>query len=421
MKSSTLTLSQLVSLGIACALSVGCSPPPEAEPHCTPTPGTICTIAGTEVLGLSGDGGPAVDADLYWPVDMTIGPDGRNHIVDWNNHRIRTIDPATGIIETTAGVDGIGDGPIGPAVKSHFNHPTQVIFDDNGDMLIAAWHNSKIKHVDMTTRVLTDTCGDGIRAYEGDDGPASKASFDLTVSIALADDGKLYILDQANQRIRVVDEAGVVSHFAGDQCLVNECADGEVPEPCPGNQKMVCNLAENEPLCMATPGCLGGFAGDGEGLDKLRMKQPVSQSADPGGRILFDADGNILFSDILNHRVRKIDMTTKLVSTIVGSGEKGYAGDGGDAAKAKLNRPSDLALGADGTLYIADTYNSCVRAVKDGVITTVAGTCGEDGFSGDGGDATSATLSRPYGVEVAANGDLYIADTFNGRVRVVTK
>jgi hypothetical protein len=406
---------------LASAALVGCSSDPQPEPHCTPAPGTICTVAGTEVLGLAGDGGPAVAAELYWPMDMTIGPDGLHHIVDWNNHRIRSIDPTTGIIGTIAGVDGIGDGPIGPALESHFNHPTQVVFDGDDNMLIAAWHNSKIKHVDMKTMMLSDTCGDGLRAYKGDGGLAKTASFDLTVSMAFGPSGDLFILDQANQRIRRVDDKGVVSNYAGAQCVVNECAEGEVPEPCPNSQKMVCNLAANEKLCAATPGCLGGFAGDGETADQLRMKQPVSQSADPGGRIVFDAEGNLLFTDILNHRVRKIDSKTKIVSTIVGSGEKGYGGDGGDATKAKLNRPSDLAVGPDGTLYIADTYNSCIRAVKDGVIETVAGVCDEDGFEGDGASPTTAKLNRPYGIEVDTNGDLYIADTFNGRLRVVKK
>jgi DNA-binding beta-propeller fold protein YncE len=406
---------------LASAALTGCSADPQPEPHCTPAPGTICTVAGNDVMGLSGDGGPAIDAELYWPMDMTIGPDGLRHIVDWNNHRIRGIDPTTGFIRTIAGVDGIGDGPEGPALDSHFNHPTQVVFDPDGNMLIAAWHNSKIKHVDMKTMQLSDTCGDGLRAYKGDGGLAKTASFDLTVSMAFGKGGELYILDQANQRIRMVDDKGVVSNFAGDQCIVNECAEGEVPEACDGSQKMVCNKAMNGALCKATPGCIGGFAGDGETADKLRMKQPVSQSADPGGRLLVDAEGNVIFTDILNHRVRKIDGKTKVVSTIVGSGEKGYGGDGGDATKAKLNRPSDLALGPDGTLYIADTYSSCVRAVKDGTISTYAGVCGEDGFEGDGASPTTAKLNRPYGIEVDKNGDLYIADTFNGRVRVVKK
>ncbi|MBM4357351.1 MAG: hypothetical protein FJ096_04500 [Deltaproteobacteria bacterium] len=403
------------------AALLGCGPGPQPEPPCTPAPGTICTVAGTDVLGLAGDGGPAVEAELYWPMDLTIGPNGHHYLVDWNNHRIRSIDPKTGIIRTLAGVDGIGDGPVGPALESHFNHPTQVVFDGDDNMLIAAWHNSKVKHVDMKTMLLSDTCGDGLRAYKGDGGLAKTASFDLTVSLGFGPDGDLFILDQANQRIRRVDDKGLVSNYAGDQCVVNECADGETPEPCPNSQKLVCNLAANEALCMATPGCLGGFAGDGETADKLRMKQPVSQSADPGGRLLIDTNGDLYFSDILNHRVRKIDAQTKLVSTVVGSGEKGYSGDGGDATKAKLNRPSDLAFGPDGALYIADTYNSCIRAVKDGVIDTVAGSCDEDGFAGDGASPTTAKLNRPYGIALDANGDLYIADTFNGRLRVVKK
>ncbi len=406
---------------IAVAL-VACSPKAEtAEEHCTPSPGTICTIVGTDVLALAGDGAQATAASLYWPMDFTIGPDGNGYVVDWNNHRIRRIDKSTGVIQTIAGIDDLGDGPEGPATASHFNHPTQILFDGDDHMLIAAWHNSKIKSVDLKTGLLTDTCGDGLRAYKGDGGMAKAASFDLPVSIAFDALGTLYILDQANQRIRAVDDKGLVANYAGAACVINECADGEKPEPCPNSQKMVCNATMNAGLCTATPGCIGGFAGDGETAAAMRMKQPVSQSADPGGRLAFDAEGNLYFSDVLNQRVRRIDAKTKLVTTVVGSGEKGFAGDGGKATAAQLNRPSDLAFGDDGTLYLADTYNSCVRAVKDGVISTFAGTCGTTGFAGDGGQPTAALLHRPYGLEVAKNGDVYIADTFNGRIRVVTK
>ena len=393
---------------------------PLYEPKCAPAAGTICTISGTDSYGLTGDKGPANRASLYWPMDMNFGPGGNLYIVDWNNHRIRKIDKGTGVIDTVAGTDDIGDGPDGPALKSHFNHPTNIAFAKNGSMLIAAWHNSKVKTVDPSGNI-SDTCGDGRRAYSGDGGPATKASFDLPGALALGDDGTIFIMDQANQRIRAVDAGGTVSNFAGGTCLVSKCMDGEVPEACPGSQKKVCNAAMSPKACAQVPGCLGNFAGDGGPASDLLMAQPTSQAADPGGRMVLDKDGNLFFSDMLNNRVRKIDAKTKIVTTVAGSGMAGFAGDGGDATKAQLNRPSDLAVDKDGTLYIADTFNSCIRKVSAGQISTVAGQCGKDGLAGDGGKPTQALLNRPYGVELAANGDIYVADTYNSRVRVISK
>jgi sugar lactone lactonase YvrE len=109
-----------------------------------------------------------------------------------------------------------------------------------------------------------------------------------------------------------------------------------------------------------------------------------------------------------------------VITTIAGTGTAGFAGDGGPADAAPLNNPTDLDIGADGTLYIADTRNSCVRAVyTDGTIGTVAGVCGQAGFSGDGGAATDALLDRPYGIELDREDNLYIVDTYNHRIRIV--
>ncbi len=391
--------------------------------HCTPKSGTICTVVGTADLALAGDKGPANQASLYWPMDVVFGPNGNLYVVDWNNHRIRMVDKASGVIDTVAGIDDLGDGPVNvDATKSHFNHPTTVAFDKAGNMLIAAWHNSKIKAV-STTNILTDTCGDGKRAYNGDGGTADKASFDLPGGIAVAGDGTLYIMDQANQRIRAVDAmTHVVTNFAGADCLVNVCAMNEMPEACPNSQKKVCNLAMNAKMCTQIPGCVVGFSGDGGPASDIHMAQPVSQAADPGGRLTFDKNGDLFFADQLNHRVRKIDMKTKIVSTVAGKGTAGFSGDGGKATDAELDHPTDIAFAPDGTMYVADTFNHCVRAVKtDGTIATAVGQCTKSGFAGDEGKPTEALLSRPYGVEVGPNGDLYVADSYNGRVRVVSK
>jgi sugar lactone lactonase YvrE len=380
---------------------------------CDPAPGEICTIAGSGVAGFAGDEGAATDAKLYLPMDVTLA-DGVLYVMDWNNHRIRAVD-AGGTIRTVAGTGLLGDGPDGPALEHDFNHPTEVTIDPQGRLIIAAWHNSKIKVLDPTTGLVTDMCGTGGRSYLGDGGPANKAVLDLPASVAFDRGGNMYIMDQANQVIRRVDPAGNITRIAG-QCITTACQPGEAPVKCPMNDKWSCASAGDAEACMKP--CLGGFGGDDGPAMLARMSQPFGQAADPAGRMAIDDAGNILFADTKNHRVRRIS-ADGMITTIAGSGQAGFAGDGGPAREAQLSSPVDVVLAADGTLYIADTFNSCVRALgTDGTLRTAAGVCGQRGFAGDGGPATAANLDRPYGL-AAADGRLYIADTHNNRVRVV--
>jgi hypothetical protein len=170
--------------------------------------------------------------------------------------------------------------------------------------------------------------------------------------------------------------------------------------------------------------CTPGYGGDDAPSLNLRMAQPFGQSADPAGRIAFDAAGNLFFADTSNGLIRKIDAAgtvTRVAGTppVDGMPQTGYAGDGGSARDAKLFNPVDLAFDTDGTLYFSDVYNHCIRAIApSGTITTLAGTCGTAGNAGDGEDAKTALLKRPYGIELA-NGVLYIADTGNNSIRSV--
>lgn len=404
----------LTSLAFA---GCGSEPEEETETPCVAASGEICTIAGSGISGLGGDNGPALKADLYLPIDLTIAPDGETiYFPDWNNHMVRKI-AKDGTITTVAGTGFLGDGPPGPALESDFNHPTNIIFDAQGRMLIAAWHNSRIKRIDLTTNTLEDLAGTGKRAYSGNDGPAATADLDLPASIAFDSAGSLFVMDQANQVIRKIDNAGMISLYAG-QCIINACAMDEVPTACPMTNKLACNVA-NDPMACGKP-CSPGFA-DGP-KDAARLSQPFGQAADPAGRIAFDTQGNLLFADTTNHRVRKIDNATGMITTIAGKGTKGASGVTGPAIDAELNTPTDIAVDSDGSVFIADTQNSCVRKVDpSGMISTVAGVCGERGFAGDDGLATAAKLDRPYGIALDPAGNLYIADTYNQRLRRVAK
>jgi DNA-binding beta-propeller fold protein YncE len=339
------------------------------------TPGTICTIAGMAGIATRGDENvDPLQTGLYLVQDITVGPNGSIYMMDWNNHRIRELHADTGLVNTIVGIGELGDGPEGPALDALLNHPTQCSFDDAGNLWFAAWHNSRIDKVDLTTGMLSYEAGTGGRAFSGDGGDPMLADLDLP-SAVVHDGDRYFFSDQANQVIRMV-ENGVITTVAGV---------GKTPGYVDG------------------PGATAQFNGS------------VSQSAPPTSRIDF-FDGKIYVADSGNHAIRVIDTATWEVSTLAGTGEAGDAV--GAADQAQFYSPSDVEVAEDGTVYVADTLNSCVKRIKDGQVDVVAGICGEYGYEGDGVAATSAIFDQPYGVETA-NGMLYIADTYNHVVRAV--
>ena len=383
--------------------------------------GEIDTIAGTGINGTSDENVPARDANLALPLDVTVGPDGRPYVVDWLNHRIRVITD-DGRIQTVAGTGLMGVPQPGKATDADLDFPTGIAFDDAGRMLIAAWHNGRIVRVDLATDELELLYGNGDRSYKGDGGPAAEASFDMPFSVAHDPSGNLYILDEMNQLIRKVDGSGTITRFAG-QCIIEyvantPCAPGTPTRTCEGSDRLTC-AAEGEPYDGCNSFCTPSFAGDGGPALDARLSAGGSAPATPGGHIAFDAAGNLYVADRGNHRIRRID-TNGIITTVAGIGSRGYAGDHGPATDAELDGPSDIAIGSDGTVYVADNLNSCVRAFRPGgVIRTVAGKCGERGFGGDRGPATEALLNRPHGIALDGDGNLYIADTYNHRIRIV--
>jgi sugar lactone lactonase YvrE len=338
--------------------------------------GIITTVAGNGVFGFAGDGGAATSASLNSPAGVALDASGNLYIAEYANHRIRKVDAATGIITTVAG-NGIntfaGDG--GAATSASLSHPNGVALDASGNLYIADYGNSRIRKVAAATGIITTVTGNGVFGFAGDGGAATSASLYFPTGVALDASGNLYIADPRTQRIRKVDAAsGIITTVAGNGVL--------------------------------------GFAGDGGPATSANL-------ASPSG-VALDASGNLYIADIGNERIRKVDAASGIITTAAGSGVLGFAGDDGAATSASLASPWGVALDASGNLYIADYFNHRIRKVDatTGIITTVAGN-GTATFAGDGGAATSANLNYPVGVAVDASGNLYIADFRNQRIRKV--
>ncbi len=389
--------------------------------------GIITTIAGTGVRGYSGDGGPAVAAQLSLPSVVALDGEGNLYIADTYNNRIRRVD-SSGIISTIAGTgeDGFsGDG--GPAVASLLNRPSGVAVDGNGNLYIADTENQRIRRVDAAGTITT-IAGTGEEGYGGDSGPAVAALLDYPNGLAIDIVGNLYIVDSGNHRIRRVDSSGMITTIAGTgeggysgdggpavtaQLLfpTGIVADGA------GNL-YVADTDNQRIRRINSSGTITTLAGTGEQVFGGEGGPAVeAQLAYPRG-VAVDGSGHVYIADSGNSRVRRID-SSGMITTVAGTGEGGYSGDGGPAGTAQLNSPSGVAVDGSGNVYIADTQNHRIRRVDaTGMIITIAGT-GESGYSGDGGPAVAARLNAPAGVAVDGSGNLFIADTVNERIRRV--
>lgn len=341
----------------------------------------ITTLIGNGEAGRGAEGVGPLQTQLYLPQDLTFGPDGLPYILDWNNHRVRVLDG--GVMRTVIGTGELGDAPAGQALEIGLNHPTHISFDPLGRLILSAWHNSMILRMDFATGHIEPIVGDGTRLYRGDGGPPVEAWVNLPVATAFDAAGRMYISDQENQRIRMVDNNDIITTVAGT----------------------------GQP----------GFSGDGGLAVDAQIFAPVGQAAAPTSRIAIDSDGNLYLADTANNRIRKID-TGGIISTVAGNGAAGFSGEGGLATEAALSFPIDIDIDDEGNLFIADTFNSCIRKVDtNGNITTFAGRCGISGYDGDDGPPEEARLDRPYGIAFDIDGNLYIADTHNHRIRIVLK
>jgi sugar lactone lactonase YvrE len=325
---------------------------------------TVSTLIGTGTPGFA-------DNQVANPYGLVIGPDGALYFCDLDNQRIRRLDLATKRTTTVAGNGEKGyRGDGGLAVNASLNMPHEIRFDAKGDLYIAERDNHVVRKVDMKTGVISTVAGTGVPGFSGDGGPGAKAQLRQPHSILFDRDGSLLICDIVNQRIRRLHlDTGIIETYAGT---------GEA-KPSP----------------------------DGAPVRGTPLNGPRTLAMAPNGDLyLALREGNAIY---------RIDAKTQTLHRVAGTGEQGHSGDGGPALNAKLAGPKGLSYGTGDTLYIADTESHTIRRIdlKTGIISTVLGT----GVRGDGPepDPLSCKLSRPHGVYFG-NGVLFISDSEAHRI-----
>lgn len=337
----------------------------------------ITTIAGTGEKGFGGDGGPATAAQLDNPFDLTFDSKGNLYFCDAQNHRIRRIDAATGIITTVAGTGEkthSGDG--GPADRASLWEPYGIAFDRGDNLYIVDRFNFRVRKVDAATGVIETIAGNGDKAHAGDGGPAMAASLLEPNDVAFSPDQRtMYIADPSDHRVRAVDLAsGTIETVAGNGEAEDSGFDGPAKEA----------------------GIWGarGIAVTPDGTMYIVKKQGVALGA-------VDPDGTY--------------------RRVAGPGTHGYVD--GPIGESVYDRPKELCLDGQGRLLIVDTELPVIRRIDfaAGEVSTVAGVAdGQHRYSGDNVAATASSLARPHGVAVGPDGSIYIGDSENHRIRKVT-
>ncbi|MGA8108193.1 MAG: Ig-like domain repeat protein, partial [Acidobacteriaceae bacterium] len=361
-------------------------------------PGSIGIAAGqvTEWTQVN-DGSPATQADLYLPSGVAVDGLGDLFIADSHHNRVREVygsGPNAGTIQTIAGNGSAGyEATNSVANNTPLSVPGGVAVDGAGNVYIADTNNNVIREVNVATNTMATVAGNASPGYSGDGSAATSAELNSPEGVVVDAAGNLYIADTGNNAIREVNAAtGVITTIAGTGTA--------------------------------------GFSGDGALATAAKLSAPYG--------VALDATGDLFIADSGNNRVRKVD-ASGTITTLAGSANSGYLGDGGAGPQAELYSPLGVACDPAGNVYIADARNYVIRKVSaaTGVITTVAGDNGVsvygdgkgtfsygngqngDNYSG-GGIATGAGIYAPYGIAVDQAGNLLIAEYFDHIIRKVT-
>lgn len=390
---------------------------------------TIRTLAGNGESGCAGDGGPSIQARLNEPKGVTIDCRGNVYVADSENHVVRKVDRVTGVISTVAGMigedhlcsavgrdalaqptnedplaDGAGEtqakftqqadlsgtvrywtnqaatspkrygGDGRKAEQAQLNFPTAVAVDLEGNLYIADTMNHRVRMVDSEKGIISTLVGTGQARFSGDGGPADKAALNEPSALTVDDAGRLYIADQSNHRVRMVDlKTGIIRTVAGT----------------------------------------GIATYDGDGRPAV-----ATALAGPSGLAL--AADRLYIADTFNGRVRCVDLSSGLMTTVAGDGGVYRYESSSDAPSPTLSRPTGITLDQKGRLFLTDSDNHLIRQWDwaSGSAFCIAGR-GVPSYSGDDGVAREASLCYPFGIVADRDGTLLVADTFNHRIRVL--
>ncbi len=403
--------------------------------------GIITTVAGDGGFFFMGDNGPAYRASLAGPTGIVVDKNGILYIADRNNNRIRSVD-TQGMIRTVAGTgqqDYNGEAEM--ARDTNLYLPFGVALDQDGKLLIIDRSHYRIRRINPRSGSIETVAGNGVKMFAGDGGPATGAKLSFPHGIAVDKKGNVIFSDKGHYRIRRISPDGIIQTIAGTGIR------GNIGDGLPALKASIygatsLKLNNKQEMFILSP---SGFVSILRKIDEKGMMrkaldtvskdylESISKSKYKGkvqtgelavittfSDIAFDLKGNMFISDRLNHQIRKISAQGK-ITTIAGTGESAYYGDGGPASEAAFRDPSALVTDKEGNLYIADGANNMIRKIDTkGIVTTIAGN-GNHENSGDGGPALKAGIRNMDYLAISPAGELHIVGMNSHIVRKVTK
>lgn len=394
----------------------------------TAADGRINTIVNSSgSAGYSGDGLAATNAQIDWPTGVTVKSSGEVIISDTNNSCLRQVDIMNNIstLPMTAGPGlNLPDG-----VASYYDTAQNRLF-----LYIADQDNHRIRRLDMVTNMIVTVAGRGSAGFSGDGGPATAAELNGPSGVAVDASGNIFVADTDNHRIRKFTVGGTISTVAGTgetgynaegTAIVKRVWSPEGVATDTAGNVYVADTNNHRIRKFTVGGDISTVAGMGiAGLSGDGGAATLAAINAPQG-VWVDASGNIFIADTGNHRIRKITAATNIIDTVAGT-TSGHSGDGGAATAAKLSGPQAVAVDGAGNIYIADTGNNRLRMVSHAaipIITTLSGTA-IAGYNGDNKPAVQARLSQPKGIALGLTKDggrIYISDTSNNRIRMLSR